>query len=430
MHLLPGNAQWIGQRDEQQDAFAFAHVAEDTFRGHGGVLAVVADGMGGLANGAEASRLAVKTFIAAYDEKTADEPIPDALLRAIEAANQAVWRLACDSDGEGNVGPTLVAAVIRGPQLFWVGAGDSRLYLYRAAGRTLTCCTPDHNLFSDLMPAVRDGQMSRQEALDHPDAGALTSFLGMKQVPKVDRNLRPLLESGDRILLCSDGLYGTVADNELAAALGGEPHAAAETLLDQVKTRDEPRQDNTTIVILGCEEQETLPTTRRIEQTRQRRPLLPVIAASGIVVLLGVALWFSGLLPQRSPPPSEPAASALSTVAVGEQAPAANEADATEAPPPQPATEQADRSTLPGGAKPTETLAPAADEEEPTERPDDDQQAQTEGPKRTRLDQPPSAEDDSVSDATPGTKEPEQPAVRNGLASEGNPEPNGSEPKD
>ncbi len=343
MHLLPGNAQWIGRRDEQQDAFAFSHIAEDTFRDHGGALAVVADGMGGLANGAEASRLAVKAFLAAYDDKAAGEPVPDALIRALDAANQAVWQLARAGDGVGNVGTTLVAAVIRGPQLFWIGAGDSRLYLYRAAERTLTCCTTDHNLLSDLMPAVSNGTMSREEALDHPDAGALTSFLGMEQISKVDCNLRPLpLEPGDRILLCSDGLYGTIADNALAAALGSEPQAAAETLLDQVKTEDDPHQDNTTIVILGCDQQAAVPTTRRIDKTKQRRPLVPVLAATAIVVALGAALWFSGLLPPQPSQPTQAASPASIPTTISEQPRAPKEADAAKAPP-QPQAAQAEQ---------------------------------------------------------------------------------------
>lgn len=305
MQLRPGNAQWIGKRDEQQDAFAFAHIADDYFRSHGGALALVADGMGGMANGAQASRIAVQTFVAAYNEKTADEAVADALTRALEAANRAVWELAKDSAGEGQVGTTLVAAAVLGDQLYWVSAGDSRLYLYRADG-SLAQCTTDHNLLTDLMEKVRAGEMTRDQALQHPDAEAVTSFLGMQRIERIDRNLRPLpLAAGDRLLLCSDGLFGTLNDEELAAALADDPQQAAETLLQQVQARADEYQDNTTILVLGAAAADAALSAAAPAQTAapQRRTPWLLAGLLGGAALVGAGIWLSGRLLEPMPEP-------------------------------------------------------------------------------------------------------------------------------
>jgi len=73
------------------------------------------------------------------------------MMRTLAAANRAVYELACRSEGEVQVGTTLVAAVVHGRSLYWAAAGDSRLYLYRGVDGSLTQCTQDHNLRSDLL---------------------------------------------------------------------------------------------------------------------------------------------------------------------------------------------------------------------------------------------------------------------------------------
>jgi serine/threonine protein phosphatase PrpC len=83
MSIVPGNAQAVGDRENQQDSFGFSDFADQAFARHGGVLMVLCDGMGGLANGAAASRVAVDTVLAAYHRKQPSEPIPSTLERAV-----------------------------------------------------------------------------------------------------------------------------------------------------------------------------------------------------------------------------------------------------------------------------------------------------------------------------------------------------------
>ena len=110
MKILPGNHQHIGTRFEQQDAFAFGDLSDAAFLAHGGALAVLADGMGGLKKGGEAARLAVRVFVDSYLAKSADESMEDALERSIQEANRAVHSFAEEHGLEGSCGTTLVAA--------------------------------------------------------------------------------------------------------------------------------------------------------------------------------------------------------------------------------------------------------------------------------------------------------------------------------
>lgn len=307
MNLSPGNAQWIGQRGEQQDAFGFVGFEQAYFRNHAGVLAVVADGMGGLYNGREASRRALQVMLDAYRDKRPDESIPDALMRCLERANSAVCALAHDSDGEGNVGTTLVAAAIRDGHLLWVSAGDSRLYLYRQANGSLTQCTQDHSYGNELMLRVSSGEMTREEVERHPDRDALTSFLGLAEVPKVDRNLRPVqIDPGDRLMLCSDGVYGVLSEDELKTALTLDAQPAADALISVIQQKQLPRQDNATVAILAAQGDSVAPKsvepeTRRLDPKKPRRRWRRVLVLLGLILLLLLAviavLRFQGDLP-------------------------------------------------------------------------------------------------------------------------------------
>ncbi|WP_295427121.1 protein phosphatase 2C domain-containing protein [uncultured Thiodictyon sp.] len=296
MELRPGNAQWIGRREEQQDSFGFAGFDQPAFRAHAGVLVVLADGMGGMSNGREAGRLAVQQMMAAYREKGPDESIPDALMRGLTTANRSVYDLACGSEGEGNVGTTLVAAAVRGEDLFWVAVGDSRLYLYRHADGSLTQCTQDHNHGNELLLRVAAGELSRETVASDPDREALTSFVGMAEIPQVDRNLRSLaLAPGDRLLLCSDGVHGVLGEAELQQALTLDAQPATDALIAAVKAKAIDTQDNATAAVLVCAAA-SIPEGRGGSQRRPWRAI--AFTALGVLLALGMGLgiwlWTAG----------------------------------------------------------------------------------------------------------------------------------------
>jgi len=288
-----GNAQHIGRRDSQQDAWGFSNLTDETFALHGGYLAVLADGMGGLENGLWASSHGVGAFIAAYREKTPDEPISGALSRAMIHANRIVHAEAVRLGMEDRMGTTLVAAVVQGTKLYWISVGDSRVYL-SANGQLLRLST-DHNFSEVLAGRVRRGEISLTEAQSHPMRNGLTSYLGRRKLAEVDMPTAPLdLHPGNWVLLCSDGLSGVLREDEIVRELRGDPQEAADRLVNSVLRRDAPHQDNTTAVLLqiplsgGALSAGGRTITRPLLDVKSRRnlPVWVGLGALGIAVLL------------------------------------------------------------------------------------------------------------------------------------------------
>jgi len=253
-NLRVGNAQIQGARPEQQDAFGFSDKDDAIFVQHGGVLAVVADGMGGHAWGGEASRVAVKTFLRTYMGKPKNGKIPDALLRSFNAANQAVCEFAKTKGELDNCGTTLVAAVVH-PQslsLDWIGTGDSRIYLLRS--RLLTQVTTDGTYGNQRIKNAIQGLAFEPLGGDNVALRGLTSFLGLKELDEIDRSIRRFrLCSGDWVVLCTDGVFDTLSSLEMLECLTGDPNVACEKLTAKATDKHLANQDNATVAIITCE---------------------------------------------------------------------------------------------------------------------------------------------------------------------------------
>ena len=247
--LLLGNAQDIGKRPYQEDAFGFSNWEDDDFLRHSGLLAVVADGMGGLEQGTASSNAALRTFIGEYEGKTPDESIPETLLRALHAANQAVLGVARQAGVEGNAGTTLIAVVVHEAALYWISVGDSRIALARDG--QFAQLAEDHIYARHLAREVAQGTISREEAESHPEREALTSYVGMQDLEEIERNAKAFpLQPGDYVLLCSDGVYKNMTDEEIANLLRDDPQTAGENLVQAVLAKQDRHQDNLTAVTL------------------------------------------------------------------------------------------------------------------------------------------------------------------------------------
>ncbi|MBD2868243.1 PP2C family protein-serine/threonine phosphatase [Paenibacillus arenilitoris] len=249
--VMPGMTQHIGAREEQQDAYFVSAQDDPEILTRCGVLAVLADGMGGFEMGREAGQLAVKTMAREYMGKTAAESVPKALDRAMRQAGAAVYGLARRHGLEWSVGTTLIGAVVQAGRLYWCSVGDSRVYLYRRG--ELTQLTRDHVYANRLQARVERGEMTQAEAEWHPERHLLTSYLGIPELEEIDANDVPLsLEAGDWVLLCSDGLYDALSARLLEEASRLAPQQAAEWIVRHALSRRMPYQDNATIVILAC----------------------------------------------------------------------------------------------------------------------------------------------------------------------------------
>lgn len=251
MAVIPDNAQHIGRRSEQQDSFGFSDLEQTVFVQHGGALGMVADGMGGLEGGRKMSQLASRLMIEAYSEKDPAESIPEALRRALHTANRAVLEGARQLGREGDAGTTLAAAVVHENSLYWISVGDSRIYLYRNA--TLTQLTVDHGYARHLARKVAAGEISEATAATHPERHAITSFLGLDILEEIDQSRKPFpLQPEDRVLICSDGLYGALSESEIIRTLGERATGAARALIDAALSKGYRNQDNVTAALLDC----------------------------------------------------------------------------------------------------------------------------------------------------------------------------------
>ncbi|MEF3275742.1 MAG: protein phosphatase 2C domain-containing protein [Chloroflexus sp.] len=219
-----------------------------------GALLLVADGMGGAAAGEVASQLAssaVKTFL----QQALNQNLPDddagwlALIRlAVQAAHQQVLTAAHTNRQHAGMGTTLTIALTTGRRAYLGHVGDSRAYLITpgTAGESPSWqqLTTDHTIVARL---VDIGQLSPEAARSHPQRHILYRSLGANQPLEIDTRIQPLA-TGDILLLCSDGLYNHVADEELAElAIAHTPAQAAAELIDLANRRG--GQDNISVVI-------------------------------------------------------------------------------------------------------------------------------------------------------------------------------------
>jgi serine/threonine protein phosphatase PrpC len=194
-------------REENQDSVLHVHIAL-------GDLMIIADGIGGYAGGATASRLVVENFYAHLSALPADYPVDNAIRGAAARANaQIVAQANAPGSPFPHMGSTVVVAVVQqqatGP-CAWIGhIGDSRAYLLRV-GR-LHRLTTDHSAVQALLSR---NLITPEEAKNHPDASVLTRSLG--QQPEVEIDIEQLpLAIGDSLLLCSDGLWGLVPERDI-----------------------------------------------------------------------------------------------------------------------------------------------------------------------------------------------------------------------
>jgi serine/threonine protein phosphatase PrpC len=277
MRFLPGNAQHIGARHSQQDSFGFSDPSDEAFIVHGGFLAIVCDGMGGMEFGDEASRLAVKAFLDAYARKTADENIPAALERSVQEANAQVVELATRLGMKDGVGTTLVAAALHQNKMYYISVGDSGVFLC-APGECRMINRP-HVFANVLDAAVARGTMSREDAQTHPERESLTSYIGTDKLEEIDRNVEPyLMHDGDTVLLASDGMFKTLSPEEIRACLAGDPQRWAEVLVAQTMAHKREYQDNVTVVSVTAADDlaQTIPT-RTVRPAAIPLPAAPIL---------------------------------------------------------------------------------------------------------------------------------------------------------
>jgi protein phosphatase len=234
-----GTATDVGRvRSLNEDSFL---VAESLF--------AVADGMGGHRGGEVASAEALEAL-----RTSVLEPDAAALVGAVESANRAVFEHSLTDPELSGMGTTICAvALVRDdegtPTIAIVNVGDSRVYLLSPDGE-FRQLTEDHSLVETM---VRGGQLSPDEAAVHPGRNVLTRALGIEPEIEVDLFHQPV-RTGDRFLLCSDGLFNELHDDQISAVLRrlDQPTDAASELVR--RATEAGGRDNVTVVIVDVVE--------------------------------------------------------------------------------------------------------------------------------------------------------------------------------
>ena len=238
-----GTLHNIGARPYQEDSLGTSTLSD-------GVLAVVADGMGGLSGGDKVSQCIVRSMLQQASMLRPGQ-FDGALEQMLANVNQEVNQM-LGPDGLYKSGSTFLAVLLRNDRFHWITVGDSRIYLYRCGH--LTQLNQEHNRGQELILRAAAGEMSFTDARSAAKKSSVTSFIGMGKLKYVEKSIRSIpLAPGDRVLLMSDGVFNTLTDQGIASVLADHPdaQAAADELERLVTQFGSKKQDNFSAVILS-----------------------------------------------------------------------------------------------------------------------------------------------------------------------------------
>ena len=239
-----------GGRSRNEDRMGYCYTRESS-------LFALADGMGGHPEGEVAAQMALQTISALFQRQArpAVKGVADFLATSLLAAHHQIIRYASDKGMLDTPRTTLVAAVLQGNSATWIHCGDSRLYLVRD-GELLTR-TRDHSF-------VEHSDMAAPGA-DTTNRNVLFTCLGSPTRPVFDITGPLVLQHGDKILLCSDGLWGSVPDAEIARQLASRPIGdAVPELVEQALRNAGEGSDNVTVIALEWETPDAFESTRGV----------------------------------------------------------------------------------------------------------------------------------------------------------------------
>jgi serine/threonine-protein kinase len=237
-------------RDHNEDYVGFWQPQSLEEKRSRGIVVVLADGVGGLDRGEVASRMAVETALAAFREAPEEDRTPQQLLtQMFNAANLAVYDKGMENHGKSRMATTLCIAVLRNDEIVVGNVGDSRVYLVRKG--EIKQLSTDH---SYVGMQQKFGLISEQDAKTSDHRNILTRSIGQDPVVRVDVESTTAFK-GDRVVLCSDGLYAYVADCEIADIVSRlSPAQACRQLIALAEQRG--TDDNLSVQVLLINEVE------------------------------------------------------------------------------------------------------------------------------------------------------------------------------
>jgi len=239
LHIEHADLSLLGNREENQDRVAIAI-------GDGSALLVVVDGMGGHADGARAAEVAIRAMVGEFWDTSRPLFDPEGFLHlTVGRAHDAVVELGRGLPQEIRPRATCAVCIVQGSSAYWVHVGDSRVYQLRAG--EIVARTRDH---SHVELLVRAGRITESQAQEHPMRNYVECCIGGDPVlPEMSLSGRNVLLPGDVLLLCSDGLWAGLTDEQLATLSVGSGPALRDALAslgEQALIGTAPFADNTT----------------------------------------------------------------------------------------------------------------------------------------------------------------------------------------
>lgn len=266
-------------RTENQDAVFLPPEDQGPVPG----LFVLADGMGGVAGGRVASELATNTIPRVFATESRENGLERGLTAAISAAAEAVFQKSQETPDFRGMGTTVVAVALEPGRAVVANVGDSRCYLWRKG--ELTLVTHDHSV---VMEMVDQGQITLEQAREHPMRNVLTRVVGNQPVVEVDLFSVELMPD-DQLLLCSDGLHGPVSEELISAVIGAEngPRGKTRVLVEEANRAGGP--DNISAVLINIQDPGEMPEEARAASFLQL-PFSRKTLALGLAAVLALGL--------------------------------------------------------------------------------------------------------------------------------------------
>ena len=252
MYINTGNSQNQGARPYQEDSFGYSNIIDSNVVTNKGMLAILSDGMGGLANGKSVADYVVQASIAMFDSLNPQANISEQLENIVRYINDSVCEQYA-SDGSSKAGATMVFAYVFKNRIYWITVGDSRLYCYRNGH--LLQMNEDHDYKNQLYREYINDGGNLQEIEEDGQKDSLVCFIGKKEIPYVDVSLKGYrIKPNDTFVLCSDGIYNGISQDSMKDILSNyDAQTASDKIVSNVLSSRFPGQDNMTVMVIKCE---------------------------------------------------------------------------------------------------------------------------------------------------------------------------------
>jgi protein phosphatase len=290
MEISVGMHQHQGKREYQQDSMSIKQF------GSIGVLAILADGMGGYEGGEIASKLVSENFREFIIES---EDIAASLKKYLLKGNEAIKAYKKEHPEVKSMGTTAIAFFMSPKNCQWISVGDSPLYVIRNR-KSISRINENHSVAGLLDLQVQKGEISQEEALSSGQRHMLTSAVSGDDIPQMDVSVPYSIKSNDIFILASDGIETISPDRIREIVLGHMPvitqqnaQNACEALINEVIAQDTPNQDNVTVIILAkIEDDEPETILYQPSIVKDKKKLTAIIGIVIFVVFLGVFGYF------------------------------------------------------------------------------------------------------------------------------------------